>query len=54
VTLLLSPTGYRTLATRVWSLSNEALFAQAAIPALLLIALSSIPVLAASVSRRDD
>ena len=54
VTLLLSPTGYRTLATRVWGLSNEGLYAQAAIPALLLMALSSIPVLAASLSGRHD
>ena len=54
VTLLLSPTGYRTLASRVWGLSNEGLYAQAAIPALLLIALSSIPVLAASMSMRHD
>ncbi len=54
VTLLLSPTGYRTLATRVWSLSNEGLYAQAAVPALLLIALSSIPVVAAGLSRRHD
>ena len=54
VTLLLSPTGYRTLATRVWSLSSEALYAQAAIPALLLVALAAIPVVAASAGRAND
>ena len=43
-TLLLSPTGYRTLATAVWSNISEAYFAQAAAPALLLILLSSVPL----------
>lgn len=41
-TLLLSPIGFATLATRVWSATEEALFAQAAAPALLLVALSAI------------
>jgi iron(III) transport system permease protein len=43
-TLLLGPTGFRTLSTAVWSHISEALFAQAAAPALLLILLSSIPL----------
>jgi iron(III) transport system permease protein len=43
-TLLLGPTGFRTLSTAVWSNISEALFAQAAAPALLLILLSSIPL----------
>ncbi|MEW5987441.1 MAG: iron ABC transporter permease [Chloroflexota bacterium] len=43
-TLLLSPFGYRTLATAVWSNISEAYFAQAAVPTLLLILLSSIPL----------
>lgn len=42
-TLLLSPIGFKTLATSVWSATSEASFAQAAVPAFLLIALSSIP-----------
>ena len=42
VTLLLSPTGFDTLATRIWSATEEALFAQAALPALVLVALSGI------------
>jgi iron(III) transport system permease protein len=41
-TLLLSPIGFGTLATRVWSATEEALFAQAAVPALLLVALSAL------------
>jgi iron(III) transport system permease protein len=41
-TLLLAPTGYDTLATRVWSATQEAFYARAAAPALLLIAVSAL------------
>lgn len=43
-TLLLSPLGFETLATAVWSHISEAFFTQAAAPALLLILLSSVPL----------
>jgi len=43
-TLLLSPTGFRTLSTAVWGSITDAFFAQAALPALLLILLSSVPL----------
>ena len=43
-TLLLSPLGFTSLATMVWSNISEAFFAQAAIPTLLLILLSSLPL----------
>ncbi|MCL4870919.1 MAG: iron ABC transporter permease [Anaerolineae bacterium] len=43
-TLLLSPTGYPTLATTVWSSISEVFFARAAAPSLLLIILSSVPL----------
>ena len=43
-TLLLSPLGFKTLATAVWGNIAEAFFAQAAAPALLIILLSSIPL----------
>jgi iron(III) transport system permease protein len=43
-TLLLSPTGFETLATRVWGATTDAFFARAAAPALLLIALSAVPL----------
>jgi iron(III) transport system permease protein len=43
-TLILSPIGFRTLSTAVWSNISEAFFAQAAGPALLLILLSSLPL----------
>ena len=42
-TLLLSPIGYGTLATSIWSAAEEAFFAQAAVPALLLVTVSAIP-----------
>ncbi len=45
-TLILSPLGYNTLATEVWSAVSEAFFARAAAPALLLILVSSIPLAA--------
>ncbi len=43
-TLLLSPLNFASLATTVWSASSEALFARAAAPALLLVAISAIPM----------
>lgn len=43
-TLILSPFGYRTLATSVWSYISEAFFAQAAAPALAILLLSSLPL----------
>jgi iron(III) transport system permease protein len=45
VTLLVSPIGFDTLATQVWSATSEAFFARAALTALLLVGLSAIPVL---------
>ncbi len=41
-TLLLSPTGFETLATRIWSTATEGFFTRAAPPALILLALSSL------------
>ncbi|MCO6452571.1 MAG: iron ABC transporter permease [Caldilineales bacterium] len=43
-TLLLAPTGYKTLATEIWSASSEAFFARAAAPALLLLAISALSI----------
>lgn len=44
-TLLLSPTGYETLATRIWSAATDAAYGRAAGPALLLITVSTVPTL---------
>jgi iron(III) transport system permease protein len=43
-TLILSPLGFATLSTQIWSNINEAFFARAAAPALLLLLLSSLPL----------
>ncbi|MCL4244085.1 MAG: ABC transporter permease subunit, partial [Candidatus Dadabacteria bacterium] len=43
-TLILSPIGFRTLATSTWSASSEAFFAQAALYSLILIVISSVPM----------
>ncbi|MFQ5611768.1 MAG: ABC transporter permease [Anaerolineae bacterium] len=43
-TLLLGPTGFGTLATRIWGATEEAFFARAAAPALLLVFVSAISV----------
>jgi len=51
-TLLLAPTGYDTLATRVWSATEEAFYARAAAPALLLVAVSALSI--GLILARDD
>ena len=43
-TLVLSPIGFDTLATSVWAASSEAFFARAAASALLLLAVSALPL----------
>lgn len=43
-TLLLSPPGFNTLATRVWQATTDAFYARAAVPALGLILLGSVPL----------
>ncbi|MFV0309457.1 MAG: ABC transporter permease [Desertimonas sp.] len=55
-TLLLAPTEFGTLATRVWTASTEAFFARAAAPALVLVLISAIPmmlVVRREIDRRD-
>lgn len=43
-TLILSPIGFETLATSIWSAASEAMFVQAAMPALLLVAAAGVPM----------
>ncbi len=45
IVLLLAPTGYHTLATEIWSATDDYALGQAAAPALLLIALSALATL---------
>ena len=42
-TLLLGPIGFETLATRVWSATQAGAFGDAALPALLLVAVGVLP-----------
>lgn len=53
-TLILSPIGFRPLAALTWDAANEAFFARAALPALLLIGLSALPLAAWAAWRQDD
>jgi iron(III) transport system permease protein len=43
-TLLLAPTGFDTLATRVWSATEEAFYTRAAAPAMLLVLVGAVPL----------
>lgn len=43
-TLILSPIGFTTLASSIWAAAEEAFFARAAAPALMLVVVSSIPL----------
>lgn len=52
-TLLLAPTGFDSLATRVWNATSEAFFGRAAAPALALVLLSALPM-ALLVIRESD
>lgn len=45
-TLILSPAGFHTLASRTWNASTEARYGEAAGPALLLVGISAIALLA--------
>jgi iron(III) transport system permease protein len=53
-TLLLSPIGFDTLAVQVWSASSEAFFARAALPALILVGLASLPMAYLSLRERKQ
>ena len=52
-TLLLRPTGFDTLAVDIWSAGNELLFAQAAASALVLLAISAVPMFLLVVRQKD-
>ena len=43
-TLILRPTGFDTLATRIWAAADEGIFSEAALPAISLLAASALPV----------
>jgi iron(III) transport system permease protein len=41
-TILLSPTGYETFATQIWTAHHEVNYAQIGLPALLLVVVSAL------------
>ncbi|MEX1018913.1 MAG: iron ABC transporter permease [Litorilinea sp.] len=43
-TLLLSPSGFSTLATQIWSATDEAFFTRAAAPSLILLTVSALSI----------
>ncbi|MDX1448911.1 MAG: iron ABC transporter permease [Acidimicrobiia bacterium] len=43
-TLLLRPTGFETLAVRIWSASSDLFYTQASVSALVLIGISAVPL----------
>lgn len=52
-TLLLAPTGFTTLAVRIWAAADELLYARAASSALILIVVSIVPVYYLSIKPKD-
>ena len=51
-TLILSPIGFTTLASSIWAAAEEAFFARAAAPALLLVIVASVPL--ALITMREE
>jgi iron(III) transport system permease protein len=45
ITILLSPIGFETLATEIWNATSEAFFTRAALPSLILLAISGAAVM---------
>jgi iron(III) transport system permease protein len=41
---LLRPTGFETLAVRIWSASTELFYTEASVAALVLVAISALPL----------
>lgn len=54
LTLILAPIGFKTLAIAVWSAVSEAFFARAALPALLIILVSSVPLAILSIRESSE
>jgi len=54
VTLLLRPTGFDTLAVRIWSAADELFYARAATSALVLLAVSAIPMYFLVLRQKDS
>ena len=44
ITLMLRPTGFETLAVRIWSTASEGLYTRASVASLVLLAISAVPL----------
>jgi iron(III) transport system permease protein len=44
ITLMLRPTGFETLAVRIWSTASEGLYTRASVAALVLLSVSAAPL----------
>jgi iron(III) transport system permease protein len=53
ITLLLAPIEYRTLATEIWTAAGSGAYSDAAIPALILVVIASLPTLLFRTERRQ-
>ena len=53
-TLILSPIGYRTLSSSIWSAASEAFFAKTAAAALLLVFVAGVPTAYLTLRGHDD
>ena len=54
ITLLLAPIEYRTLATEIWTSAGSGAYSDAAIPALILVVIASLPTLLFRSDRRPS
>lgn len=52
-TLLLRPTGFDTLAVEIWSAADDLRYARAAVPSLLLVAVSAVPAYLLATRKHD-
>jgi iron(III) transport system permease protein len=54
VTCIVSPPGFESLATRIWSYTEEGFFAKASVPSLVLITIAALPMLLMGHKMRSD
>jgi iron(III) transport system permease protein len=52
-TLLLAPIGFETLATEIWRTSSDAFFERGAVPSLVLLAVSAVPLALLTIRSHD-
>jgi iron(III) transport system permease protein len=53
-TLLLAPIGFETLATEIWRTTSSSFFERGAVPSLVLLAVSAVPLALLTLRRQND